>query len=92
MQPTTPDLNVTAIRAIVAEQFPDLALASIVLIVEGGYGLGGADAPVARLAEGVDAVRYQSDGDDAQQQWAEGIGGQRQQRPAEALRLARIML
>jgi hypothetical protein len=36
MQPTTPDLSVTTIRAVLAERFPNLTLASIVLIVEGG--------------------------------------------------------
>lgn len=36
MQPTTPDLGLTTIRAVLAEWFPNLTLASIVLIVEGG--------------------------------------------------------
>ncbi len=66
MQPSVPDLSVAAIRAVLAEQFPALALASIVPIAEGGgYGLCGADAPVACLAEGIDAVRDQAGGDDA---------------------------
>jgi hypothetical protein len=36
MQPTTPNLSITATRAILAEQFPDLASARIVLITESG--------------------------------------------------------
>jgi len=67
MQPTTPDLGLTTLRAVLAELFLDLTLASIVLIAEGGgYWLGRADAPVVRLAEGIDAVRYQAESDDAQ--------------------------
>src|SRR5689334_4628815 len=36
MLPITPDLSVAAIRAMLAKQFPDLALASVVPIAEGG--------------------------------------------------------
>src|SRR5689334_2668964 len=36
MQPTTPNLSITAIRAMLSEQFPDLALTDIIPIAEGG--------------------------------------------------------
>jgi len=36
MQPTTPNLSITAIRAMLAEQFPDLASTRITPIAEGG--------------------------------------------------------
>src|SRR5689334_10031084 len=93
MLPITPDLSIAAIRAVAAEQFPDLVSADIIPIAEGGgCRLCGADAPVARLAEGVDAVRHQPKGDDAQQQRPEWIAGQRHQRSAQTPRLAGIML